>query len=255
MTSILVGSNVLEKPLQGRAVGRSAGEAAIVISRTDQGPAGMGLAADIGLGRIILGVERVEVLIQPGIGRDPGVDRAADCLPAAAVMTWPPERLVPQTKEPRAVPLGTGDGEGDLGEAVIGLALPGEAVVDHHHPMGMTVPLARQDGAGFEFSPSRSNSSVRREASGPATGSDMLEQSSGSGIEIAQLVGLEPIGENRQQEVTGQMDGGCRRKMLFHRNRKPCRSRSRKCAISPSNGILVAFFATGRVCRIALRRR
>ena len=40
----------------------------------------MRLASDIGLGRIILGVERVELLIQAGIGRDPGVDRATSCL-------------------------------------------------------------------------------------------------------------------------------------------------------------------------------
>jgi hypothetical protein len=42
--------------------------------------------------------------------------------------------------------------------------------------------------------------------------------------------------------------------MLFQRARKPWRSRSRRCAISSSNDSLVVFFATGRVCRIALRR-
>ena len=73
-----VGSNVIEELLQGRAVGRSAREAAIVISSTNQCPAGMGLAADIGLRRIILGIERVEVLIEARLGRDPGIDGAAD---------------------------------------------------------------------------------------------------------------------------------------------------------------------------------
>ena len=52
-----VGSNVIEQLLQGRAVGGSAREAAIVISRTNQCPAGMGLTADIGLRRIILGIK------------------------------------------------------------------------------------------------------------------------------------------------------------------------------------------------------
>ncbi len=40
----------------------------------------MGLTADIGLGRFMLGIERVEVLFEPMIGRDPGVDRAANRL-------------------------------------------------------------------------------------------------------------------------------------------------------------------------------
>ena len=44
----------------------TAGKAAIVISGPNQRPAGMGLAADIGLRRIILGIERVEVLIEAG---------------------------------------------------------------------------------------------------------------------------------------------------------------------------------------------
>ena len=73
-----VGSNVIEELLQGRAVGGSAREAAIVISGTNQCPTGMGLAADIGLRRIILGIERVEVLIETRLGRDPGIDGAAD---------------------------------------------------------------------------------------------------------------------------------------------------------------------------------
>jgi len=73
-----VGSNVIEKLLQGRAVGGSTGETAIVISRTNQCPTGMGLATDIGLRRIILGIERVEVLIEVRLGRDPGIDGAAD---------------------------------------------------------------------------------------------------------------------------------------------------------------------------------
>jgi hypothetical protein len=40
----------------------------------------MGLAADIGLRSIVLGIERVEVLLQPLLSRDPGIDRAANRL-------------------------------------------------------------------------------------------------------------------------------------------------------------------------------
>ena len=61
-----MGSNVIEQLLQGRAVGGSAGEAAIVVSGANQCPTGMGLTADIGLRRIILSIERVEVLIEAG---------------------------------------------------------------------------------------------------------------------------------------------------------------------------------------------
>jgi len=73
-----VGANVIEELLQGRTVGGSAREAAIVISGTNQCPTGMCLAADIGLRRIILGIERVEVLIEAGVCRHARIDGAAD---------------------------------------------------------------------------------------------------------------------------------------------------------------------------------
>ena len=62
------GSNVIEELLQGRAVGGSARETAIVISTTNQYPTGMGLTADIGLRSVMLGIERVEVLIEARLG-------------------------------------------------------------------------------------------------------------------------------------------------------------------------------------------
>jgi hypothetical protein len=64
------GPDILQKPLQGRSVGRSARIAAVVIPGAEQGPAVMGLAADIGLGGVMLGVEGVELLVQPIFGRD-----------------------------------------------------------------------------------------------------------------------------------------------------------------------------------------
>ena len=45
----LSGSQILQQPLQRRAVGIAAGEAAIVIFGPDQRPAGMRLTPDIGL--------------------------------------------------------------------------------------------------------------------------------------------------------------------------------------------------------------
>ena len=76
----LAGPHIVQQPLQGWPVGVAAREAAIVVFASQQRPAGMGLAADIGLRGIILGVERVEVLLEPLVGRDAGVDRATNRL-------------------------------------------------------------------------------------------------------------------------------------------------------------------------------
>src|SRR5262249_33857346 len=63
---------------QRRPLGRAPGIPAVIVAGPDQGPAGMSLTADIGLRGVILGIERVEVLLKPGLGRDAGVDGAAD---------------------------------------------------------------------------------------------------------------------------------------------------------------------------------
>src|SRR6202162_744021 len=56
--------------------------------------------------------------------------------------------FIPKAEEARTVPLGAGDGEGDLGEAVISLAVPGKAVSHHHHPLRLSIPLPDQNRAG-----------------------------------------------------------------------------------------------------------
>ena len=55
--------HILQEPLQGWPVGVAARESAVVEFVSQQRPPGVRLAPDIGLGRFILGVERVEVLI------------------------------------------------------------------------------------------------------------------------------------------------------------------------------------------------
>jgi hypothetical protein len=74
----LAGADIVQQTLQGRAVGIAAREAAIVVFGAQQRPAGMGLAFDIGLRGLVLSIKGVEVLLQPLVGGDPGVDRAAD---------------------------------------------------------------------------------------------------------------------------------------------------------------------------------
>jgi len=61
-------------------------------------------------------------------------------------MTGPPsptDRLYPLGRKKRGpfhlVPV---DREGDLGEAVIGMAVPGKAIRHHHHPLRLSIPLA-----------------------------------------------------------------------------------------------------------------
>src|ERR1700682_3297094 len=72
------GADIVQQSLQVRSVSGPAGVSPIVITGTDQGPAGMGLTLDVGGSRIILGVQRGEFLVEPMFGRDPGIDRAAD---------------------------------------------------------------------------------------------------------------------------------------------------------------------------------
>src|SRR5258708_2694523 len=57
-----------------------AGIPAVIITGPDQGPAGMSLTLDIGGGSLVLRVQRVELLVEPMIGRNPRIDRAADRL-------------------------------------------------------------------------------------------------------------------------------------------------------------------------------
>ena len=76
----LAGLDVGQQPLQGRALHRAAGEAAVVIHVGKRDPAGMTLAHDIGLASFPLGVERVELLLEPIVGRFARVDRAAESL-------------------------------------------------------------------------------------------------------------------------------------------------------------------------------
>src|SRR5450756_1962565 len=56
---------------------RTARDAAIVIAVSNESPALMGLALDVGLAGLALGIERVELEVEIMLGRLAGVDRAA----------------------------------------------------------------------------------------------------------------------------------------------------------------------------------
>src|ERR1019366_3704274 len=76
----LPGADIIQQSLQVGTVGGSAGVPAIVIAGPVQGPTRMGLTLDIGRGGIVLGVQRVELLVESVVGRNPRIDRTADRL-------------------------------------------------------------------------------------------------------------------------------------------------------------------------------
>jgi hypothetical protein len=55
------GADIGQQTLQSRPVDVAAREAAVVVFGAQQRPAGMGLAFDIGLRSLVLGIQRVEV--------------------------------------------------------------------------------------------------------------------------------------------------------------------------------------------------
>jgi hypothetical protein len=67
-----------EQPLEAGALHVAAREAAIVIEVGQQRPAFMALAVDIGGAGLTLGIEAVEILVEPLLGRFARVDGAAD---------------------------------------------------------------------------------------------------------------------------------------------------------------------------------
>ena len=92
--------DVGEQPLQRRALQRAAGEAAVVVGLADQRPALGALAGDVGLAGLALGVQRVELLLQPLLARLAGVDRAAELAGDRLRHAALPWRLRPKNTRP-----------------------------------------------------------------------------------------------------------------------------------------------------------
>src|SRR5580704_676915 len=70
--------DVLKQPLQSRPVHRRAGEPAVIISRVQAHPAFVPLAVDEGLAGFALRLQRIELLLEPLLGRFAGVDHTTD---------------------------------------------------------------------------------------------------------------------------------------------------------------------------------
>ena len=100
----LAGRDVGEQPLQRRPLHVAAGEAAVVVALRRGLPALVLLAADVGLAGLPLGVEGVELLLEPLLGRLAGVDRAADAAAARALRRVACLRTVPARSDLAAQP-------------------------------------------------------------------------------------------------------------------------------------------------------
>ena len=122
----LAGPDILQQTLQGRAVGIATGEAAIVIFGPDQGPAGMGLAPDIGLRSSYWASRELKSCSSPCRSR-PGYRSRSEPALSTFIELWV-LMACPQAEELGPVPTGAGDGVGDLRQAPIGLAIPGKAI-------------------------------------------------------------------------------------------------------------------------------
>src|SRR5262249_28579818 len=67
--------DVGEQLLQSRPIDRGAGEPAVIIARAQADPAFVPLAVDEGLTGLALRLQRIELLLEPLLGRFAGVDR------------------------------------------------------------------------------------------------------------------------------------------------------------------------------------
>src|SRR5712672_2463597 len=74
------GTHVREEPLEGRSLQGATREATVVIEVSDQEPPLPSLAQDEGLTGFPLGVDGIEVLLQPLVAALTGIDRAAQTL-------------------------------------------------------------------------------------------------------------------------------------------------------------------------------
>ena len=87
------------------------------------------------------------------------------------------------------------------------LAAPRKPVWEHHHPLQVTIPLARQQGARFQLGPGPVEVSHKSAGLIGRPRPDPLKQTPSVRIEIAEPIGLQPISQNPKQQVAGQVRG------------------------------------------------
>ena len=187
--------DVGEQPLQPGPLQRGAGDAAVVVGVAHQHPALRLLAGDVGLAGLALGVQRVELLLQPFLAALARVDGAAEL---ADHLRHPRLRWLASPKNERPVPARAGDGAGDGGERAVRPALPLEAVGEHGDDMLGALPLADEPGADDRL-PVMPRAALHDVAAVQLL-AHLLQPAHGLGLQpaIGQL--LDPVGEPALEE-------------------------------------------------------
>ncbi len=116
-------------------------------------------------------------------------------------------RFIAQAEKPGAIPARASDREGDLGQAGVGLAVPGKPVSEHHDPLQVTIPLARQQGAGPQLGSGSVEVSDKPVGPVGSPRSDPVKQTPAVGIKVAEPIGLQPIGQDTKEQMAGQVRG------------------------------------------------
>src|ERR1700720_4044832 len=159
-------SNIGEQLLQSWAIHRRTGEPAVIISPAQAHPAFVPPAVDEGLAGFTLRLQRIELLLEPLLGRSAGVNRTTDAsvLPHCGswlFIGWPRRlgctRSLAETKEPWPRPMCPGDPLGNHGQRPIPPAVVFEPVLAHEDGMGVSAPLPHQGRAGL-----RHNAGIER---------------------------------------------------------------------------------------------
>ena len=216
--------HVNEQLLQSRPIHRPAGKAAVIVTIPNQSPTLMCLALDVGLARFPLGVEGIEILFKSS--RRACRRRHASCV-WSSDSSWrrvSSRRAIrsinggpisarsairahigcgslslTKPEEAMAVPGGPGHRLGDLGQAAEGLAVPSEALLQHHDPLEPALPFTHEQSAGLQ---THALPRLRR-AAGERSADAILfprpEDPSDRFVEVAELVGLEPIAQHPHQ--------------------------------------------------------
>ena len=132
-----------QQPLQRRPVHIADGVAAVVEGLGDHLPALLFLARDVGLGGFALGVEGVELLLEPLVGGLARVDRAADQL-----LQFRCRAGGGAVEEKEAVPLRARDLSGDRAERTVHAAFKLEADGQNLYDHSLALVLALEVRAG-----------------------------------------------------------------------------------------------------------
>src|SRR6202035_247869 len=102
----------------------------------------------------------------------------------------------PQSEETRPGPPTAGDLARDFRERTVTLPVARHSVVEHRHPMGFPLPLADQDGPCLCLSTLR----FLGQASGRGLCCDPREQALSGGLETAESLLLEAVGDRPNQK-------------------------------------------------------